>query len=90
LIEVYTPDGALTQVYINIGSPPRFSGTGFSWTDHELDISKSPGHPARLVDEDEFAAAALRYAYTPAFQIHCYSAAADALRLAESWHPAGL
>ena len=90
LIVMYRPDGTLAQIYVNIGSPPVLTDGGFDWTDHELDVSKLPGEPARLVDEDEFAEAAQRYGYTPEFQIRCYAAAHEALALAEAWRPAGL
>jgi protein associated with RNAse G/E len=90
LSEVYDPGGSPIEVYINIGSPPVLRADGFDWTDHELDVSKYADEPARLLDEDEFAEAALKYGYTPEFQGRCYAATHEALALAEAWEYAGL
>ncbi len=90
LLEEYDPGGTPTQIYINVGSPPTLTDAGFDWTDHELDVSKYIGRPARLLDEDEFAEAAQKYNYSPAFQRQCYAAAREALALAEVWPPPGL
>lgn len=85
LIEVFNARGILEQIYLNIASPPRFENDGMSFTDHELDVSKVFPHAARLVDEDEFAEAAVKYQYAGDFQQKMYAAAQEALQLAESW-----
>jgi protein associated with RNAse G/E len=90
LIEVYSEDGALRQLYANVASPPVMTEHGFDVTDHELDVSWAPGRAARIVDEDEFAVAVTFYGYTPEFQAACREAATAALRLIESWQPTGL
>jgi protein associated with RNAse G/E len=56
-----------------------------SFKDHELDVSKYPPKTAKLIDEDEFAEAALKYQYTQEFQDQMYSAAEEALELANHW-----
>lgn len=85
LLEAYAADGTLEQIYVNVSSPPRIEGTQIQFTDHELDVSRVPPHEARIVDEDEFAEAAVRYGYSEAFQRTCYRAAAEALALANRW-----
>ncbi|MEW5939687.1 MAG: DUF402 domain-containing protein [Chloroflexota bacterium] len=85
LIEVFDDDGSLVQVYLNIASPPRFENDGMSFTDHELDVWKIIPEAARIVDEDEFAEAALKYQYTEEFQQKMYSIAKEALAIADNW-----
>lgn len=85
LLEIFETGGALIQVYINIASPPEFENGMMSFKDHELDVSKVVPNPARLVDEDEFAEAALKYNYSPEFQDKMYAAVREALELAETW-----
>jgi len=43
-----------------------------------------------VVDEDEFAEAALRYGYSVEFQTACRRAVAEASELVSGWEPAGL
>lgn len=38
-----------------------------------------------IVDEDEFAEAAVKYRYSPEFQKQMYAAADEALKLADEW-----
>ena len=85
LIEVFDAKGMLEQIYLNIASPPRFENEGMSFIDHELDVSKILPDPARLVDEDEFAEAVLKYRYTEEFQQKMYVAAQEAIQLADHW-----
>lgn len=85
LLEVLDADGTLAEVYINIGSPIVQKGAELQFVDHELDVSKCRGEPARIVDEDEFAAAALQYGYSAGFQAYCHQQAQLAVTLAENW-----
>ena len=85
LIEAFDTQGNLIEIYINIASPPEFEDGMMSFKDHELDVSKYPPHPAKLIDEDEFAEAAVKYRYTKEFQEKMYSAANEALELANQW-----
>ena len=86
LLEVFEPDGRLIHIYINIASPPEFKDGVLSFKDHELDVSKVLPQPAKLVDEDEFIEAVVKYNYSPAFQDKMYAAAREALELAENWN----
>jgi len=86
LLEVFETDGTLIHVYLNIASPPEFKNGVMSFRDHELDVSKVLPHPAKLVDEDEFAEAIVKYNYSPEFQDKMYAAAREALELAETWN----
>jgi protein associated with RNAse G/E len=89
LLEVYEPDGSLAEIYIHIASPPRLVATTLEYTDHELDVVCQPGAPPRIVDQDEFAEAAMRYGYTAAFQAACFATAEAALVTAAEWQPHG-
>jgi protein associated with RNAse G/E len=90
LLEVYASDGAFEELYINVASPPTVNGHTLTWTDHELDVTKLAGQPARIVDQDEFAAAAIQYGYTAEFQARCHALSEELRQLAERWAPAGL
>jgi protein associated with RNAse G/E len=90
LLEGYGEDGTLLELYANVAAPPVMTDGGFDHTDYELDVSWRPGQPARIVDEDEFEEAARLYGYTPEFQAQCREAVLAALRLIESWQPAGM
>jgi protein associated with RNAse G/E len=85
LIEVFETNGELIHIYINIASPPEFENGMMSFKDHELDVSKVLPGEAKLIDEDEFAEAAVKYQYTQEFQEKMYSAASEALELANRW-----
>jgi protein associated with RNAse G/E len=85
LIEVFDAQGNLVEIYINIASPPEIKDGVMSFKDHELDVSKYPPNPARLIDEDEFAEAAIKYNYTKEFQDKMYLVAEEALALANHW-----
>lgn len=85
LLEIFETDGKLVHIYLNIASPPEFKNGVMSFNDHELDISRVLPNPARLVDEDEFAEAALKYGYSLQFQEKMYAVANEALELANTW-----
>lgn len=82
LIEAFDAQGNLVEIYINIASPPELEDGMMSFKDHELDVSKYPPKVAQLIDEDEFAEAAVKYQYTQEFQDRMYAAAKEALELA--------
>ena len=90
LIEVFNEDGTIQELYANVAAPPVMTEHGFDVTDHELDVSWQPGQPARILDEDEFAAAVTAYGYSPEFQAACRAAVLAAMRLIETWEPAGI
>ena len=85
LIEVFETTGELLEIYINVASPPEWTDGILKFKDHELDVSKYPPKPARIIDEDEFAEAAIKYQYSPEFQEKMYTTAREALELAENW-----
>ena len=90
LLEAYTPDGRLDEVYVNISSPVEIGDGQMRFTDYELDVSRKPPHPARIEDEDEFQEAAARYGYSKAFQQACYEVAKEAMALANGWVAQGM
>ncbi len=85
LLEIFETSGKLFHIYINIAAPPEFESGLMSFKDHELDVSRYVPKPAELVDEDEFAAAAIKYNYSKEFQEKMYVAANEALDLANHW-----
>ena len=85
LIEVFDTQGNLVEIYINIAAPPEFEDGVMSFKDHELDVSKYPPKDAQLIDEDEFAEAAVKYQYTQDIQDRMYKSAKEALELANDW-----
>jgi protein associated with RNAse G/E len=85
LAEEYEADGSIRELYVNIAAPPIVTAQGFDVTDYELDVSWRPGQPARILDEDEFEIAAVRYGYTPEFQAECRVAVMGALEHIAAW-----
>ncbi len=85
LIEVFDVNGELVQIYINIASLPEFANREVSFKDHELDVVRDIPGTAKIVDEDEFAEAVLKYQYSEEFQKSMYQAAHEALALADHW-----
>jgi protein associated with RNAse G/E len=85
LLEVCLPDGVLVELYVHIASPARLRAGVLEYTDHELDVVLAPGEAPRLVDENEFAEAAVRYGYTADFQQACYAACHRAEQLLVRW-----
>ena len=88
LLEAYTPEGTLEEIYIN--SPVEIEGGRIAFTDYELDVSRRLPHAARIVDQDEFLEAASRYGYSEAFQQTCYQVARQAIELANGWAAKGM
>lgn len=84
-VEIFNESGALVEIYMDICSPPRIVNGEVHYTDYELDVERDMPHPARLVDEDEFAEAVITYGYTPEFQAQCYAAAHEALDVANAY-----
>ena len=85
LLEIFEPSGELFHIYINVASPPEFENGIMSFKDHELDVSRYPPIAAELIDEDEFAEAAVKYQYSKEFQEKMYLAAEEAIELAIHW-----
>ena len=85
LLEIFEPGGELLHIYINVASPPEFKNGMMSFKDHELDVSRYPPKAAELIDEDEFAEAAVKYQYSKEFQEKMYSTAEEAIELANHW-----
>jgi len=90
LLEVFSADGQIEELYANIASPVRIDGNDVWFTDHEIDVSLRPPGPARIVDEDEFAEAAARYGYSDDFQQECYRAAGEAVEIIRGWIPGAM
>lgn len=86
LLEVYAAEGGnLLEIYVNVSSPARLKDGELHFNDYELDVTRTPGQPARVVDEDEFAEAARAFNYPEGFQRLCYDVAQRAVVLADRW-----
>jgi protein associated with RNAse G/E len=90
LLEAYTPNGTLEEIYVNISSPAEIHDGEIRFTDYELDVSRRPPQEACVFDEDEFAAAASEYGYSEEFQRACYRVVAEALEVADGWLAQGM
>ncbi len=89
LLEVYSPDGRLHELYANITSPVEVGDNEVRFVDHELDVQMYVGDTPQIVDQDEFAEAASTYSYTDAFIRESYVVAEEVLELVASWQPLG-
>ena len=89
LFECLLPNGDLDHLYANVANPPTIDANTLSYTDYELDVYARVGEPAKIVDEDEFAEAALQYGYTDTFQKHCRDTAIALLAIVQNWQPQG-
>ncbi len=78
----FAPDGAPLGIYCNVALPPTRAPDRLDWVDLDLDVVRSGDGPATLVDEDEFAAHAARYAYPAALVAGARAAADELLALA--------
>lgn len=57
------PDGRLRNYYCNVNVPPVYDGSVLSFVDLDMDILVAPDLSYKILDEDEFAANAVRYDY---------------------------
>jgi len=79
----FAPDGAPLGVYCNVAALPPVLGPGYlDWVDLDLDVVWPGDSPATLMDEDEFAAHAARYAYPAALVASARAATDEPLALA--------
>jgi uncharacterized protein len=91
VLELYDPaDGRLVEIYVNINSPIELEDHTIRFVDYELDVSLVPPGMAVLVDEDEFAEAVEKFGYSAEFQQFCYTAAQEAIHLANNWVAKGM
>ena len=89
LLEIYAAGGALVELYADIISPIEIVEGEIRFTDHELDVSFLTGQAPQIVDQDEFAAAAVAYNYTDEFMHDCYEVAEALLDVLANWQPLG-
>lgn len=90
LLEVYATDGQLLELYADIISPIDVGPDEIRFIDHELDVSRLSGQEPRVVDQDEFAEAAMLYGYTDAFVSEAYNLAEQLRDLLVNWQPTGI
>lgn len=90
LLEVYEPDGRLSELYADIISPIELVDGEIHFIDHELDVLQPAGQAAQIVDQDEFAEAAGRFGYSDAFVRESYALAEQVRELLAGWRPLGI
>lgn len=78
-----TAAGGLRNFYCNINQLPVFDGEALSYVDLDIDVLVAPDLSYRILDEDEFAANALRYAYPLSLQTMAKRALAELIDLIE-------
>ncbi len=89
LLEIYDADGALVELYADITGPVEVTADEIRFTDHELDVSFLTGQAPQIVDQDEFAEAAVAFGYTDEFVRQGYELAEALLDVLASWQPRG-
>ena len=89
LLEIYDAGGALVELYADITGPVEIGEGEIRFTDHELDVSQLTGQVPQIIDQDEFAEAAVVYRYSEAFMGQCYELAEALLGVLAGWQPRG-
>ena len=89
LLEVYNPDGHLHELYADITSPVEIGDGELRFIDHELDVQMFTGQSPQIIDQDEFAEAAVSYSYTDDFVRESYAVAEEVLKLVADWQTLG-
>ena len=89
VLEIYEPDGPLVELYADIISPIEIDAGEIRFIDHELDVSFLTGQAPRIVDQDEFAEAAVAFGYADEFMRECYELAEGLLEVLVGWQPRG-
>jgi len=79
------PDGSFRNFYCNITMPPRFEDLVIDYVDLDLDVIVWPDGRVDTMDEDDFAANALRFGYPPEVQQRALDSLEE-LRLAIADH----
>ncbi len=90
LLEIYEPDGRLHELYADITAPIQVNGEEIHFIDHELDVSMMAGDEPRIVDQDEFAEAAVTYGYSEEFMRESYALAQELIAVLARWQPRGM
>lgn len=80
------PTGELRNFYCNVNVPPSFDGRVLEFIDLDIDILVAPDLSYSILDEDEFAANALRYQYPAEVQHRARQAVAELVTLIEKRH----
>jgi protein associated with RNAse G/E len=75
------PAGSLRNYYCNINQPVRLNKGILSFVDLDIDVLVAPDFTHTVLDEDEFAAHAARYAYPDALRANVQHALAELLQL---------
>jgi GrpB-like predicted nucleotidyltransferase (UPF0157 family)/protein associated with RNAse G/E len=89
LLEVYDLAGTLGEIYLHVASPALCKTGVLIYTDYELDVVKLAGQTTLIVDQAEFAEAAVRYGYSAEFQAYCQRVAEEAVQVVDTWSAKG-
>lgn len=75
------PDGELRNFYCNINVPPNFCRDTLSYIDLDMDVLVEEDMSFSVLDEDEFAANALKFNYPGEIQQRAYQALEELIRM---------
>ena len=89
LLEVYEADCRLRELYADITSPIEVVGNEIHYIDHELDVQMDAGDQPRIIDQDEFAEAAIQFGYSDGFVRQSYELAEQLIDVIRAWRPLG-
>ncbi len=78
-----TAAGGLRNFYCNINQLPTFDGSVLRYVDLDIDVLVAPDLSYKILDEDEFAANAVRYDYPLSLQVAAKHALAELTDLIE-------
>jgi len=84
IFRFYQPSGVLRNFYCNINVPPVFHRNVLSYIDLDTDIVVAPDLSYSILDEDEFAANAVRFKYPLEVQHQSRQALRQLITLIES------
>jgi hypothetical protein len=87
VVRVYRPGDTGPFFCCNVITPPVRDGEGLRWRDLDLDIIAWPDGSAQVLDEDEFAANAEKYAYPPGVRAQAGAAVGTLLDLLHRREP---
>lgn len=85
LLEYYSATKEKSGLYANVASPAQLVPGGIQYCDYELDVDRRVGQAAKVLDEEEFEEAAIKYGYSPEFKADCRRVSEEVLRLVDAW-----
>lgn len=73
----FLPSGGAFDIYVDIGTPPRWDRSHVSMIDLDLDVVRWAGRDVEIADRDEFAMHSIELGYPPEFVAAAEATAAE-------------